>query len=157
MSFSSLPATLTPALGGREAVADALYRFAVGLDTNDKALFESAFVTDAVFVLDGTVMDGLDAINTNCFGSISKLDTTHFLTNQRINISDENSKAELTCSALAQHYRGGESKKVDATSLLVGSSYRAHLVKTTEDGLWKMKRLELKIVWSQGDWGVFSN
>lgn len=155
MSTNSLPATLSPALSDREAVADALYRFSTGLDRNDKALFESAFSSDAVFVLDDNAMDGLDAINANCFGPISQLDTTHFLTNLRINITDGDTKAELTCSALAQHYRGGEGKKPDATSLLVGSSYRTQLVKTKEDGLWKIKRSEVKIAWSQGDWGVF--
>lgn len=38
----SLPTTLTPALSSREAIADAIYRCVLGLDTNDSALFDSA-------------------------------------------------------------------------------------------------------------------
>ncbi|SCU89998.1 LAMI_0E00122g1_1 [Lachancea mirantina] len=155
MPISSLPATLNPALSGREAVLDALYRYLLAFDINDKALFESAFTEDAVFVMDGTVMDGRDAVKAQTFDVLSKLETTHFLTNPRINILDGDMNAELTCSALAQHYRQGEGKGGSATPLLAGSLYHADLVKSKEDGLWKIKRLDLNVVWGQGDWGVF--
>ncbi|EED13338.1 conserved hypothetical protein [Talaromyces stipitatus ATCC 10500] len=140
----SLPAALTPVLSGREAIIDALYRCV------------SAFADDAVFDLNGTIMDGIDAINAQCFASISKMDTTHYLTNIRINILD-GSKAEVTCTALAQHYHGGEGMKAGAIPLLAGSFYWVDLVRDAGDGLWKVKKWKLKTSWGQGDWGVFKN
>jgi hypothetical protein len=93
MTIPSLPANLKPDLSGREAIADAVYRCVTSFDTEDEALFKSAFTSDAVFELNGTVMNGLEAIHAQCYGSVSKLDTTHFLTNLRINILEEDSKA----------------------------------------------------------------
>lgn len=157
MLIPSLPATLTPALSGREAIADAVYRCVVALDTDNPTLFKSAFTSDAIFDLNGTIMDGFDAINTQCYASISKMDTNHFLSNLRINILDGDSKAEMTCSALAQHYRGGEGMKSGAVPLLAGALYWLDLIKDAGDGLWKIKHLKLKSTWGQGDWGVFGN
>lgn len=155
MTIPSLPANLKPDLSGREAIADAVYRCVTSFDTEDEALFKSAFTSDAVFELNGTVMNGLEAIHAQCYGSVSKLDTTHFLTNLRINILEEDSKAEVTCSALAQHYRTGEGMKPGTTPLLAGSFYWVDLIKDNEAGLWKIKHLKLKSIWGQGDWGVF--
>jgi hypothetical protein len=156
MSIPCLPATLNPALSGREAIADAVYRCVVALDTDSPTLFRSAFTSDAIFDLNGTIMNGFDAINTQCFASISKMDTTHFISNLRINVLDGDSKAEVTCSALAQHYRGGEGMKPGAAPLLAGSLYWLELVKDEgDDGLWKIKKWKMKSTWGQGDWGVF--
>ncbi|CAG8907094.1 unnamed protein product [Penicillium egyptiacum] len=107
-SIPSLPAALNPALSGRDAIADVLYRCVLGLDTNDMALFDSSFTSTATFSINGKVSSGLPAIHTNCFEVVSKLDTTHFVTNIRINIADSGVKAAATASALAQHYRGGK-------------------------------------------------
>lgn len=155
-SIPSLPTTLTPPLVGREAIADAVYRCVMGLDTNDLPLFQSAFTNDAIFDLNGTIMAGFDAINAQCFASISNMDTNHFITNLRINLVDQDSKVQVTCSALAQHYRGGEGMKPNATQLLAGSLYWLDMVKDAGDGLWKIKKLVLKSTWGQGDWAVFS-
>ncbi|OQD73224.1 hypothetical protein PENDEC_c016G02484 [Penicillium decumbens] len=157
MSIPSLPVTQTPALGGREAIADAVYRCVLAFDTDNETLFKSAFTSDAIFELNGTIMNGLDAIVTQCYASVSKMDTTHFINNLRINILDGDSKAEVTCSALAQHYRGGEGMKPDAVPLLAGALYWMDLVKDAGDGLWKIKHWKLKSTWGQGDWGVFGN
>ncbi|KAJ5108263.1 hypothetical protein N7456_004938 [Penicillium angulare] len=155
MSIPALPASLSPSLSGRDAVADALYRCVIGLDTADEALFKSAFTTDAVFDINGTVMDGLEAIISQCYINIAKMDTNHFLSNIRINITDEDSKAQVTCSALAQHYRGGEGMQPGSVPLLAGSLYWVELVHDSADGLWKVKHWTLKSNWGQGDWTVF--
>ncbi|KAK4861714.1 hypothetical protein LT330_003749 [Penicillium expansum] len=154
MVASALPASLTPALSDRDAVADALYRGVVAFDTADDALFKSALTDDAVLVLNGTVMEGYDAIYSQCYANIAKLDTNHFLTNMRINITEE-SKAQVSCSALSQHYREGEGMKPDSDFLLAGGFYAVELVKDAGDGLWKIKHWTLKTTWGQGDWGVF--
>ncbi|KAL4782110.1 hypothetical protein BJX76DRAFT_369398 [Aspergillus varians] len=155
MSIPSLPATLTPPLTGREAITDAIYRCVLAFDTNDLALLKSSFTNDAVFDLNGKIMDGFDAIVTECYDSISKMDTTHFLSNMRVNVLDGGEKSEMTCSALAQHYRGGEGMKAGAVPVLVGGLYWIRLVRDGEDELWKIEHFKLRSTWGQGDWGVF--
>ena len=155
MSIPSLPITLKPDLNGREAIADAVYRGVLSFDLQDEALFKSSLTSDAILELNGTVMNGVEAITTQCYDPVSKLDTTHFVTNMRINILEEDSKAEVTCSALAQHYRDGEGMEPGTVPILVGSLYWLDLIKDHEDGLWKIKHWKLKSTWGQGDWGVF--
>ena len=119
-SIPSLLATLSPALSGRDAIAVALYRLILGLDTNDSELSDSAFNPTSTFAINGRV---------------SKLDTTHFLTNIRITIADSGTKASATASALTQHYRGGTGLEPNQTRLLAGSLYYTDLVKDESSGL----------------------
>ena len=151
----TLPASLA-SVTVREAVTDAIYRAVLGLDNADKALFDSAFTKDAIFDLNGDVQSGLDAIHTGCYDGISKLDTTHFITNVRVNVKDGDSTASMTTSALAQHYRTKQGMQADATRLLTGSLYSIDLVKDGKDGLWKMKSWKMKVIWTEGDWGVLT-
>jgi hypothetical protein len=155
-SIPSLPATLSPALSGRDAIADVLYRLVLGLDTNDSELFDSAFTPTSTFAINGRVSEGLPAIHTDCFDVITKLDTTHFLTNVRITIDDSGKKAAATASALAQHYRGGKGLEPNQTRLLAGSLYYADLIKDESSGLWKVQDFKMKSSWAEGDWGVMT-
>ncbi|EFX05345.1 hypothetical protein CMQ_3414 [Grosmannia clavigera kw1407] len=157
MSFSSLPATLSPALSGREAIADAIYRCVIAYDTDDLALFESSFTSDAIFEVNGKIMNGLEAIKTQSFVPVSKMDTNHFISNIRINVIDPDSKAQVTCSALAQHYRSGEGMKPGAVSLLAGSLYWADVTKDVGDEIWRIKHIKLNSTWIQGDSGVLTD
>ena len=152
----ALPASL-PSLGVREAITDAIYRCVLGLDTDDKALFDSAFTPDASFDLNGKVMSGLDAIHTGCYDPISRLDTTHFISNVRVNVrEDGDSTASMTASALAQHYRHKQGTEPGATRFLTGGLYFLELVKDGQDGLWKIKHWKLQPVWTEGDRGVMT-
>ena len=152
-STMALPASLS-SLSVREAITDAIYRAVLGLDTGDKALFDSALTQDANFDLNGNVMVGLDAIHAGSYELISKLDTTHFISNARVNARDGDSTASMTASALAQHYRHKEGIEVGATSLMTGSLYFLDLVKDDEGGLWKIKNWKLKLIWAEGDWSI---
>jgi len=149
-STTSLPAVLSPTLTDREAIADALYRFANALDTDDGPLFDSAFVEDASFTVNGRTTQGLKAIHSDIFDMIAKRDTTHFVTNIRINIDGK--RAKLTASTLAQHYRGETGLKPDQTSLMTGVLYWVDLVKV--GSLWKMDTMQVKPTWTEGDWNV---
>ena len=150
----ALPFAL-PSLSVREAITDALYRCVNGLDTADTALFDSAFTQDAIFDLNGdNVMEGLDAIHTGCYDRVAKMDTTHLMSNVRVNIIDGESKASLTASGLAQHYRLGQGREPGATRFLTGCFYFLDCVKDEKDGLWKIKHWRLKIIWTEGDVGV---
>ncbi|KAI2711951.1 hypothetical protein CBS147332_5587 [Penicillium roqueforti] len=157
MTSFSLPAALTPALSGRDAIADTLYRCVLGLDTNDVALFDSAFTSTATFSIRDKTFSGLPAIRTDIFDMISKLDTTHFVTNIRINIADSGVKAAATASALAQHYRGGKGNEPDQPRLMAGAQYYADLVKDEESGLWKIEAFKMTTSWAEGDRGVMNS
>lgn len=155
--MTALPAALSPALTPREAITDALYRCVNGLDTNDKALFESAFTKEAIFDLNGNVMEGLPAISTGIYDMIVKMDTTHFVTNVRVHIEGE-TKGSVTATALAQHYHGNQGLEPGAANFLAGSLYWGDLVKDEADGgLWKFTSWRMKTSWGTGDQSVFVN
>lgn len=113
--FASLTVTMATlaanlSLSDREAIPDALYRSIIGLDSNDKTIFESAWHQDAQFIFDGTPpIEGLAAILDTTFQLIGVgLDTTHMVSNVRIDLKDGADTAKMTAHALAQHYRKGE-------------------------------------------------
>lgn len=151
MTDMSLPPVLTPSLPVRDAIKDALYRFLTGMDTNDAALFDSAFTADAKWALNRRDLDGLPAIHADCYDSvISQLDTTHYATNIRIHVADDEKTATLSALYQAQHYRGGRGKVGGATSFVTGGQYWMQLVKE-EEGLWKIKVFKMRSIWSEGD------
>lgn len=138
----------------KEAITDAIYRFVTGLDTGDLALFNSAFSEDACFNLNGDVMEGMEMIRSKCYEVISKLDTTHFITNIRVDLKEGELTASLTASALAQHYRQGQGMIPGATHLLVGSRYSVDLI--SDGAFWRMKYCKIHLIWAEGDWDVIT-
>lgn len=46
----------------REAIAETLQRYMIGIDSMDEALYESAFAEDATFELNGQIYEGREAI-----------------------------------------------------------------------------------------------
>lgn len=146
----SLPTTLSPPLSGRDAVADAVYRALLGFDTNHLDIFKSAFNEDSTFTVNDKVTEGLDKIVSELFGMVSKLDTTHHLTNMRINI--DGAKATLSATVLAQHYRGGTGTDPKAERYLAGGLYLLDLVKGNGDvEVWKIASWKIQIIWGEGD------
>lgn len=168
MSFS-ISAHLSPTPSDRDAVVDAIARCVCGLDTADRALFQSAFVADAVFDLNGAALRGMDEITTRCFDIVSALDTTHTTSGVRTTFAADGRSATATATGVAHHYRAGAGLALTdgghRERLVVGSLYSIDLVKVDsgegegegegEGGvLWKAKTWRLKSVWSQGDWAV---
>ncbi|PYH85169.1 hypothetical protein BO82DRAFT_429658 [Aspergillus uvarum CBS 121591] len=156
MSF--FPTTL-PALPLREAIIDPLYRAVLSFDDADLPLFESAFFEDAVFDFNGRVMEGRAAIKSGSWDSVSKLDTTHFLSNVRINLPAEDSTtATVTASALAQHFRAGQGNQPGTARLMSGALYSVDVERDLSEGngVWRIKRWRMNLVWTEGDWGVMT-
>lgn len=153
----SHPINLT-ALTPREGVADALYRAVIGLDTNDAAMFESAWdKTNARFERStGAPLVGMDAINKELFGLVSTMETHHTIGTLRVDIKDDGKTAYMTCYALAQHHRAGEGADPTKKGLLGGTTYFVDLVKDDQDGLWKMTKWVLQLNWSDGDISVIT-
>ena len=148
----TLPAIFTPPLTGREAVIDALHRCVLAFDTNNPALFDSTFTADGIFEINGRAMIGLPEIHATGLVLVFSVDTTHLVSNVRVNMKTED-EASLTATVLAQHFAGGKGMEADQKNLLSGSLYRAELIRGV-DGLWKFKHLLIKSTWVQGDYSV---
>jgi hypothetical protein len=141
------------ALPDREAIPDALYRSIIGLDTNDQNIFESAWHKNATFIYDvAPPTQGLEAILNTTFKYVGAgLDTTHFVSNVRVDLKDGANAASMTAHALAQHYRKGEGRNPKASRFMTGNMYWVDLAKDEGDGLWKMTKFEMKVIWCEGD------
>ncbi|MEV4570461.1 nuclear transport factor 2 family protein [Nonomuraea sp. NPDC049419] len=153
----SAPATDADAvveeLRDRAEILDALYRFGLGQDLKDKALFASAFAADAELDFrpaaakwDGRppVMSGRDTIVTTILTMFTdRVDTTHQVTNPRITVDGDT--ARLTALVEAQHLL-----TADHTAFaLLKNPYDAELVR---DGRrWVIHRLRIDNAWYTGD------
>ncbi|KAJ5143310.1 uncharacterized protein N7515_002097 [Penicillium bovifimosum] len=140
--------TLTP----REAVVDAFHRCLQGIDNNDHALFESACLTNETMaiVAGSTTLDGWTAIN-EFFERLFALVTSHMTSNIRVQMEDGADTASLTAHALAHHIRPEDAFKAEDTSYTASSLYFLNLVRDGRDGLWKIKKWEIKAQWTTGD------
>lgn len=143
--------TLT-ALNPREAVADALHRCILGIDSNNRDLFESACLKDeSMTVVAGPItIEGWTAIS-EFFLKVFDLVTTHVTSNIRIELKDGADTASMTAHALAYHVRPDDALKPENTSYTASCLYFIDLVKDSNDSLWKIKKWELKIQWTTGD------
>lgn len=144
-----------PALSPREAVIDALHRCVLGLDSNDRALFESACVKDEsmTFVAGPDTVQGWSAINERMTRAFS-LVTMLVITNTRVELKEGANTAYLTAHAVAYHVPPGDAYKPEDISYTAGCLYFIDLVKDDTDGLWKMKKWVVKIQWTSGDMAI---
>ncbi|KAI0409010.1 hypothetical protein F4802DRAFT_308782 [Xylaria palmicola] len=146
---------LTP----REAVTDAVHRVLMGMDRHDTAMANSAFAAggddeDFHFELrDGatTVIRGVSTWRRDVLGRIGPMDTTHMISNARVDVEDGARTASLRSLVLAQHALPGRGNEVDSPKYLVGAEYVFDLVKDEGDGLWKIKYWLVDTIWAQGD------
>ena len=147
MAFA-LPAQLVGGLTEREAIADALYRAVLAFDYTDEALLLSAVTEDMSAEIPGQSSHGVGEFKAAVFDRVSKLDTTHFLSNIRIAIESSNT-AKVTCSAMAQHVRPGKGFEPGPNKYTTGALYLCDMVKVGD--LWKIKNWKANIVWVDGD------
>src|SRR6202030_1645761 len=95
----------------RYEIADALYRFAFGLDHGDADSLASALTEDCMFDfrpagrklgLDFPKLTGRQAIVGALIPLLGPLDTSHTVSNMQVEISEDS--AMLYCYVLAQHF-----------------------------------------------------
>lgn len=142
---------LTP----REAIADAFYRLMSALDENDSALFNSAMMSDVTQDFNGQTRQGIEAVRAHALGVVGPLDSTHFVTNIRIDVKDDAADtATLTGNTLALHYPSGTGRSSSSRRLVGGSRHKIEMVKGGEDGLWKFQTWTIRTVWFEGDYSV---
>jgi hypothetical protein len=141
--------TLT-ALSPREAVADALHRCVLGIDSNNQDLFESGCLkNESMTIVAGPItIEGWTAIS-EFFLRVFVLVTTHVISNIRVELKDDT--ASMTAHVLAYHVRPDDALKPEDTSYTASCLYFIDLVKDSNDGLWKIKKWEIKIQWTTGD------
>jgi hypothetical protein len=141
----------------RTEIADALYRYAAGLDLGDADLLSSAFTEDVIFDFTSAaskigiqfpVLSSRDVVVQTLIAVLGPLDTSHSLSNLRMTISGET--AALKAYVLAQHFSPGEGPRPDSSrhALLMGR-YDADLVRDAE--MWRISRLTIDTIWFEGD------
>jgi SnoaL-like domain len=150
----SYPHTLT-SLTPREAIADALYRAVIAFDRNDVAIFNSAFAGEDVSLgSEDRSITSLSDLRTLVLDHVGPMDTSHMISNIRIDHKEGEKTASLTAYALAQHCPPGRGKEPDGPKYLVAGEYSMELVRDEGDGLWKIKKWLLDVIWRQGDASV---
>ncbi|QKX64057.1 uncharacterized protein TRUGW13939_11230 [Talaromyces rugulosus] len=118
----------------REEIVDTIVRACLGIDTNDKALWESAWATedpDISLTSSGTALQGMENINKYCFDNVGLMDTYHLTTGIRIDVKDGANIAYMTANALNKHYAPGEGLQANEKHLLVGSKYDIQVIKVS--------------------------
>lgn len=136
----------------RYEIVDALHRFAAGQDLREPELFASAFAPEAEldFVqpakklgVDLPVFKGRDAIVSSITAALAEVDTTHSVTNARVNISGE--RASLFALVEAQHLP----RRDHSRHLLLKNFYWVSLARTGTR--WAITRMRIENAWYHGD------
>lgn len=140
-------------LRDRLEIADALYRFGLGQDTQDPDLFASAWTEDAELDFrpaaakwGGTppVMVGRDTIVTTILtGFAGRVDTTHQVTNVRAEVDGDT--AHATALVEAQHLLTAD----HGTHALLKNPYTVELVR--DGSRWLIRRMRIENTWFTGD------
>ncbi|RAK80074.1 nuclear transport factor 2 family protein [Aspergillus fijiensis CBS 313.89] len=143
----------------KDAIIDPVYRALLAIDTANPALFASAIHEAARFSLNGRLLEGADAIKTHVYDIVSRIDTTHHLSNLRVTAFDEvKGTASLVATVLAQHYRQAEGLDASSKGLLAGGFYFVEAVREGEDSdVWRVKEWVLRVLWREGDESVMAS
>jgi hypothetical protein len=150
---TSLEGVNTSELHDRVEIIDALYRFGLGQDLKDRALFASAFAADAELDFRPAaarwgaappVMTGRDTIVDTILALFDgRVDTTHQVTNPRVTVDGDT--AHLTAMVEAQHLLS----PAHDTHALLKNRYDVDLVRVGER--WVMRRVVIENAWYTGD------
>jgi hypothetical protein len=140
----------------RYEIADALHRYAFGLDHNHPDSLASALTEDCQFDftpagkklgIQFSAVNGRDAILQSVLGLIGPLDTSHCATNLQIEVSGDT--ATLYAYVQSQHFMPREGSRPDTEYALLMNRYDCELVR---DGMkWRFKRITIDNAWSLGN------
>lgn len=140
----------------RYEIADALHRYAFGLDHGDADSLASALAEDCVFDfspasrklhLDFPMVTGREAILNALLPLLGPLDTSHSASNLQIEISDDS--ATLSAYVMSQHFMPREGSRRGSENALLMNRYDCELVR--DDQRWRFKRITIDNAWAQGD------
>ena len=140
----------------RYEIADALHRYAFGLDHNHRDSLASVLTEDCQFDftpagkklgIQFSAVTGRDAILQSVLGLIGPLDTSHSASNLQIEVSDDT--ATLYGYVQSQHFMPREGCRPDTEYALLMNRYDCELVR---DGVkWRFKRITIDNAWALGN------
>lgn len=140
----------------RYEIADALHRFAFGLDHGDADSLSSALTEDCVLDfrpagkklgLDFGKLDGRKAIMDALIPLLGPLDTSHTASNLQIEISDDS--ATLYCYVLAQHFMPRQGPRPGSENALLMNRYDCQLIRDGQK--WRFRQMIIDNAWAQGN------
>ncbi|MCX2479423.1 nuclear transport factor 2 family protein [Pedobacter sp. MC2016-15] len=140
------------------AVIETLNRFAAGLDLRDNDLLNSAFAENAISDFrpagkkagfEYPVLEGRETIVSALRGSLSKIDTTHSISNQRVIIDGD--KAVMDALVEAQHLPSNDHSR----HYLMKNRYDVELLR--QGDAWVIQRVTIDNVWRSGDSTVLTD
>jgi SnoaL-like domain len=140
----------------RYEIADALHRYAFGLDQDDASSIASALTEDCILDfrpadeklhLGFPLMTGRQAVLDSVLPLIGPLDTSHTATNLQIEIRDD--FATLSAYVMAQHFMPRQGSRRGAENALLMNRYDCELARDGQK--WRFKRITIENAWSQGD------
>ena len=140
----------------RYEVADALHRYAFGLDHNKADVLASALAEDCILDfrpadkklhLGFPLITGRQAILDSVLPLIGPLDTSHTVSNLQIAISGNS--ATLAAYVMSQHFMPRQGSCRGAESAMLMNRYQCELAREGEK--WRFKRITIDNAWCQGD------
>jgi hypothetical protein len=140
----------------RYEIADALHRYAFGLDHGDADSLASAFTEDGVLDfrpaarrlgLDFPKLSSRQAILDALLPFLGPLDTTHTASNLQIEISGDT--ATLYGYVMSQHFMPREGARRGSENALLMNRYDCELVRDGQK--WRFKCVKIDNAWMQGD------
>src|SRR4051794_5663655 len=140
----------------RFEIADALHRYAFGLDHNDADSLGSALTDDCQFDfrraakklgIDFAAVSGREAILKAVLPLIGPLDTSHSSSNLQIEVSDDT--ATLDAYMMSQHFMPRQGCRRGSEFALLMNRYDCELVRDGEK--WRFRRITIDNAWAQGD------
>lgn len=140
----------------RFEIADALHRYAFGLDHHHADSLASALTEDCEFdftpagrklKLDFPRLKGRDAILAGVLPLIGPLDTSHTASNLQIEVSDDT--ATLNAYVMSQHFMPRQGCQPGSEFALLMNRYDCELVRAAEK--WRFRRITIDNAWAHGD------
>src|ERR1700704_3963088 len=140
----------------RYEIADALHRYAFGLDHGDADSLASALTEDCVFdftpaggklALNFPKLTGCGAIVEALLPLLGPLDTSHTASNLQIEISDDS--ATLYAYVMSQHFMPREGSRRGSENALLMNRYDCELARDGQK--WRFRRVAIDNAWAQGD------
>ena len=140
----------------RHEIADALHRFAFGLDHGDADSLSSALTEDCILDfrpagrrlgLDFPKLTGRQAIVDTLIPLLGPLDTSHSVNNLQIEVGDD--LATLYGYVMAQHFMPREGSRSGTENALLMNRYDCELMRDGQK--WRFKRIAIDNAWGQGN------
>jgi hypothetical protein len=150
----------------RYEIADALHRYAFGLDHNHADSLASVLADDCVFDfrpagrklrIEFPVVTGRDEILSRVLGLIGPMRTTHSASNIQVEVSGDT--ATISAYMMSQHFAPAAISASGRDFALLMNRYDCELVRTSGSGAgpgnthhsWLFKKIVIDNAWTQGD------